>query len=67
LDINAIEIVVCLIEYHLSMKRPIMPGEEAWFNATYVLDYTLSGSQWEDLVNYYSKLCEEVKRQNYFR
>lgn len=65
--INAIDIAVCLVEYAIEDKRPISLDEQNWFEATYQLNYLLSGSDWEDLVDLYSQLVTEVKRCNYFR
>ena len=66
-DINAIDIALSLVEYAIRSKRQISVSEQNWFEATYVLDYVLSGSDWEDLVDLYSQLVTEVKRCNYFR
>jgi len=65
--INAIDIAVSLVEYAIEDKRPIGSSEENWFEATYQIDYLLSGSDWEDLSDMYSQLVTEVKKRNYFR
>jgi len=66
-DINAIDIAVSLVEYAINSKRPIAVTEQNWFEATYILDYILSGSDWEDLVDLYTQLATEVKSRNYLR
>jgi hypothetical protein len=67
LDINAIDIAVSLVEYSLNGKRVIAIHEQNWFDATYLLNYVLSGSEWEDMVDLYSELATLVKKHNYFR
>jgi hypothetical protein len=66
-DINAIDIALGLVEYAIKSKRQIAVNEQNWFDATYILDYILSGSDWEELVDLYSQLVTEVKNLNYFR
>lgn len=66
IHINAIDIVVNLVEYWIEEKRPIAVNEQKWFDAGYQLSYLLSGSDWEHLSDLYSNLVIEVKQQNYF-
>ena len=65
--INTIEIAVCLVEYAIQDNRAINEHEKWWFEASYYVDYVLSGSEWEELSDLYSSLVTEVKKRNYFR
>lgn len=65
--INAIDIAVSLVEYFIEDKRPIALKEQNWFEASYQIDYLLSGSDWEDLSDLYSGLVTEVRKNNFFR
>ena len=47
IHINAIEIAICLVEYAIKELRPIKEDEKWWFEASYHVDYVLSGSKWE--------------------
>ncbi|MFL5764580.1 MAG: hypothetical protein ACJ77K_11615 [Bacteroidia bacterium] len=67
--INAIDISLSLTELGLRQIpiRKISKEEENWFRAGYHLSMVLENSEWEDLYNLYSKLVQEVEKQNYFR
>lgn len=65
--INAIDILVSLVEYGIKDKRPISLDEQRWLDASYYVDYVLGGSEWEDLSDMYSQLVEKVRNHNYFR
>jgi hypothetical protein len=60
IHVNAMDIAICLSEYALFEGRKIKKDEMKWFDAVYQLDYILGGSEWEDLVDYYDKLQNEV-------
>lgn len=65
--VNAIDIVVSLVELGLKDKRPITKEEENWFRAGLYLSYVFDGSEWEDIVRDFEILVSEVENHNYFR
>lgn len=67
IDINAIEISICLTEYALEIKRPINKSEESWFDALWQITQVLENSDWEDLIDLYIELGNEVEKINFFR
>lgn len=64
IHVNAMDIAICLSEYALLDARKITKDEMRWFDAVYQLDYIFGGSEWEDLVNYYDRLKNEVISNN---
>ncbi len=67
IHINAIEIAVCLTEYALEVKRPINKDEKRWFDALWQITHVLENSDWEDLIDLYIKLVDEVEKNKFFR
>jgi hypothetical protein len=67
--INAIDISISLTELSLKLNpiRKISKEEENWFRAGYHLSMVLENSEWENMYDLYSKLVQEVEKQDYFR
>lgn len=65
--LNAVDIVVSLVEMGLKDKRPISKDEENWFSAGLYLSYVFDGSEWEDIVRDFEKIVSVVENLNYFR
>lgn len=64
-DINAIDIATSLVDYAIKTNRAIRQEEKCWFNASYQLSYVLDGSEWQDLSDMYSQLCDELEIRNF--
>ncbi len=63
--INAIDIATSLIDYALEDGREILVQEKIWFEASYYLSFVLSGSEWEDLSDTYSDICDYLNKINF--
>jgi hypothetical protein len=65
IHINAIDIATSLVQFAIEEKRPIKQEEQSWFEASYHLSYLLDGSEWEDLSNMYSQICDYLVSRNF--
>jgi hypothetical protein len=65
--VNAVDIVLSLVELGLKDKRPISKEEENWFRAGLYLSYVFANSEWEDIYLEFDKIVNEVEKENYFR
>ncbi len=65
--LNAVDIVLSLVELALKDKRPIQKEEEMWFNAGLYLAYVFENSEWEDIVIEFNKIVDEVQKEFFFR
>lgn len=65
-DLNAVDIVLSLVELGIKDKRVIKKEEENWFRAGLYLSYVFAGSEWEDIPIEFEKIVKEVERLNYF-
>lgn len=63
--INAIEIVTCLIALAIEIKRPLTIEDREWFRAGYYVSYVLDNSEWEDISDMYSQICDYVIKRDY--
>lgn len=63
--VNAMEIAGSLVEYALIEKRRIEANERIWFQAGYYVSYIFDGSEWSDLSDLYSQLCDAMEARNY--
>jgi len=66
-DLNAVDIVLSLVELGLKDNRPISKEEENWFRAGLYLSYVFANSEWEDIYLEFDKIVSEVEKKNYFR
>jgi hypothetical protein len=67
IDFNAALISGCLVEYWLMRQISIMPEDERWFNAGWMIHYTADGLGLEKISVLYEKLAGIVKANNFFR
>ena len=65
--LNAVDIVLSLVELAIRDKRPIPKDEENWFRAGLYLSYVFDGSEWEDIPIEFEKIVKATEKLNYFR
>jgi len=65
--VNAVDIVLSLVELGLKDKRSISKEEENWFRAGLYLSYVFANSEWEDIYLEFEKIVSAVEEVNYFR
>ena len=65
--LNAVDIVLSLVELGLKDKRPISKEEENWFRAGLYLSYVFANSKWEDISLEFDRIVSAVENENYFR
>lgn len=65
--LNAVDIVLSLVELGLRDKRPISKEEENWFRAGLYLSYVFANSEWEDISLKFAQIVNAVEKENYFR
>jgi hypothetical protein len=65
--VNALDIVLSLVELGIKNKRPISKEEENWFRAGLYLSYVFENSEWEDICIEFNKIVSVVENENYFR
>ncbi|MBC6490648.1 hypothetical protein ACFSQD_18165 [Flavihumibacter stibioxidans] len=66
-DLNAVDIVLALVDLAIKDKRAIKKEEENWFRAGLYLSYVFSGSEWEDIPEEFEKIVYATEKLNYFR
>lgn len=64
IHVNAMDITIALAEYAIKENRKIKKSELCWFEAGLQLEYIFGGSEWEDLLDYYDELYQDLKRKN---
>lgn len=65
--LNAVDIVLGLVDLAIRDKRKISKEEETWFRADLYLSYVFDNSEWEEISNQYKIIVAETKKLNYFR
>ncbi len=65
--LNAVDIVLSLVELGLKDKRAISKEEENWFRAGLYLSYVFANSEWEDISFEFDKIVSGAEKENYFR
>lgn len=66
-DVVAVEVAAGIVEFALKKNKSIEPNEEYWFEAAYPLAYSLDGTEWEKIYQYYKDLVTYVRAYAYFR
>lgn len=64
--LNAVDIVLSLVELGLRDKRPISKEEENWFRAGLYLSYVFGNSEWEDISLKFAQIVNAVEKENSF-
>lgn len=65
--LNAVDIVLSLVDLGIKDKRPISKEEEQWFRAGLYLSYVFDGSEFEIIASDFNLIVAFVEKLNYFR
>ena len=65
--LNAVEIVLALVDLGIRDKRAISKEEENWFSAGLYLSYVFENSEWEAISTQFNIIVAETEKLNYFR
>lgn len=65
--VNAVDIVLSLVDYAVRDRRPIAVEEEHWFKAGMYLVYTFENSEWEDIATEFENIVDTTEQMQFFR